>query len=166
MGRIMVLLMRRALWVVFIFLFIPPVSAHTSLVSANPGDASIVAEAPLAISLMFDEELLILGDKNPNQIEVIDEAGNKVSGVATVNGPIISAPLTIENPGRYNVTYRVASGDGHVVTGKYHFTVASPEVITTAEEQAEDGSNLLIRVIWGLLILSAIGLIALLRFRK
>ena len=162
----MVLLMRRALWVVLIFLFIPPASAHTSLVSANPAEKSIVAEAPLAISLMFNEDLLLLGDKNPNQIEVVDEAGMKVSGEATVNGPIISAPLTIESPGRYNVSYRVASGDGHIVTGEYHFTVASPEVINTAEEPAEDGSNLLIRVIWGLLIISAIGLVALLRFRK
>ncbi len=162
----MVLLMRRALWVVLIFLFIPPASAHTSLVSANPAEKSIVAEAPLAISLMFNEDLLLLGDKNPNQVDVVDEAGMKVSGEATVNGPIISAPLTIENPGRYNVSYRVASGDGHIVTGEYHFTVASPEVINTAEEPAEDGSNLLIRVIWGLLIISAIGLVALLRFRK
>ena len=162
----MVLLMRRALWVVLIFLFIPPASAHTSLVSANPAEKSIVAEAPLAISLMFNEDLLLLGDKNPNQVDVVDEAGMKVSGEATVNGPIISAPLTIENPGRYNVSYRVASADGHIVTGEYHFTVASPEVITTAEEPAEDGSNLLIRVIWGLLIISAIGLVALLRFRK
>ncbi len=162
----MVLLMRRALWVVLIFLFIPPASAHTSLVSANPAEKSIVAEAPLAISLMFNEDLLLLGDKNPNQVDVVDEAGMKVSGEATVNGPIISAPLSIENPGRYNVSYRVASGDGHIVTGEYHFTVASPEVINTAEEPAEDGSNLLIRVIWGLLIISAIGLVALLRFRK
>ena len=162
----MVLLMRRALWVVLIFLFIPPVSAHTSLVSANPAEKSIVAEAPLAISLMFNEDLLLLGDKNPNQVDVVDEAGMKVSGEATVNGPIISAPLSIENPGRYNVSYRVASADGHIVTGDYHFTVASPEVINTAEEPAEDGSNLLIRVIWGLLIISAIGLVALLRFRK
>ena len=162
----MVLLMRRALWVVFMFLFIPPVTAHTSLVSANPAEKSIVAEAPLAISLMFNEDLLLLGDKNPNQVEVVDEARMKVSGEATVNGPIISAPLSIENPGRYNVSYRVASGDGHIVTGEYHFTVASPEVINAAEEPAEDGSNLLIRVIWGLLIISAIGLVALLRFRK
>ncbi len=162
----MVLLMRRALWVVLIFLFIPPASAHTSLVSANPAEKSIVAEAPLAISLMFNEDLLLLGDKNPNQVDVVDEAGMKVSGEATVNGPIISAPLSIENPGRYNVSYRVASGDGHIVSGEYHFTVASPEVINTAEEPAEDGSNLLIRVIWGLLIISAIGLVALLRFRK
>ena len=162
----MVLLMRRALWVVLIFLFIPPASAHTSLVSANPAEKSIVAEAPLAISLMFNEDLLLLGDKNPNQVDVVDEAGMKVSGEATVNGPIISAPLSIENPGRYNVSYRVASADGHIVTGDYHFTVASPEVINTAEEPAEDGSNLLIRVIWGLLIISAIGLVALLRFRK
>ena len=162
----MVLLMRRALWVVLIFLFIPPASAHTSLVSANPAEKSIVAEAPLAISLMFNEDLLLLGDKNPNRVDVVDEAGIKVSGEATVNGPIISAPLTIESPGRYNVSYRVASADGHIVTGEYHFTVASPEVINTAEEPAEDGSNLLIRVIWGLLIISAIGLVALLRFRK
>lgn len=162
----MVLLMRRALWVVLIFLFIPPASAHTSLVSANPAEKSIVAEAPLAISLMFNEDLLLLGDKNPNQVDVVDEAGMKVSGEATVNGPIISAPLTIESPGRYNASYRVASADGHIVTGEYHFTVASPEVINTAEEPAEDGSNLLIRVIWGLLIISAIGLVALLRFRK
>ncbi len=162
----MVLLMRRALWVVFMFLFIPPVTAHTSLVSANPAEKSIVAEAPLAISLMFNEDLLLLGDKNPNQVEVVDEAGIKVSGEATVNGPIISAPLTIESSGRYNVSYRVASADGHIVTGDYHFTVASPEVINSVEEPAEDGSNLLIRVIWGLLIISAIGLVALLRFRK
>ena len=162
----MVLLMRRALWVVLMFLVIPPVSAHTSLVSANPAEKSIVAEVPLALSLMFNEDLLLLGDKNPNQVEVVDEAGMKVSGEASVNSPIISAPLTIESPGRYNVSYRVASADGHIVTGEYHFTVASPEVINTAEEPAEDGSNLLIRVIWGLLKISAIGLVALLRFRK
>ena len=162
----MVLLMRRALWVVLIFLFIPPASAHTSLVSANPAEKSIVAEAPLAISLMFNEDLLLLGDKNPNQVEVLDEAGAKVSGVAIVNGPIISAPLTIENPGRYKVTYRVASADGHIVEGNYHFTLASPEVINQPAEMPEDGPNLLIRVIWGLLIISAIGLVALLRFRK
>ncbi len=163
----MVLLMRRALWALLLALVtISSAAAHTSLVSANPAEKSIVAEAPLAISLMFNEDLLLLGDKNPNQVEVVDEARMKVSGEATVNGPIISAPLTIENPGRYNVSYRVASADGHIVTGEYHFTVASPEVINTAEEPAEDGSNLLIRVIWGLLIISAIGVVALLRFRK
>ena len=163
----MVLPMKRALWAIFfVSLSIAPVNAHTSLVSANPQEQSILAEAPLAISLMFNEDLLLLGDKNPNQVEVLDEAGAKVSGVATVNGPILSAPLTIENPGRYKVTYRVASADGHIVEGNYHFTLASPEVINQPAEMPEDGPNLLIRVIWGLLIVSAIGLIALLRFRK
>ena len=125
-----------------------------------------MAEAPLAISLMFNEDLLILGNKNPNQVEVFDEAGRKVSGDVTVNGPIISAPLTIDNSGRYNVSYRVASADGHIVSGEYHFTVASPEVITSPVEPAKDGSNLLIRGIWILLAIAAIGIVALLRFRK
>jgi methionine-rich copper-binding protein CopC len=162
----MVLLMKRALWAVLFSLAIAPASAHTALVSANPAENSVVAEAPAAISLMFDEDLLILGDKNPNQIEVSDESGNQVSGVATVNGPIISVPVTITEPGRYNVSYRVASSDGHVVTGKYRFTLASPEVITSPVEPAEDGSNLLIKGIWLLLAIAAIGIAALLRFRK
>ena len=158
--------LRAVVALVFSILLIPSASAHTQLVSSNPASGATIAEFPTEVSLTFSEDLLVIGDKNPNQVEVLDEAGIKVSGVATVNGPIISAPLTIENPGRYKVTYRVASADGHIVEGNYHFTLASPEVINQPTELPEDGPNLLIRVIWGLLIVSAIGLIALLRFRK
>ena len=150
--------MKARLWIaVLISLFsISPALAHTSLLSAVPLQESTVTESPERISLLFNEELILIGEKNPNDLQVIDESGARISGEVQVDGANIST-----ESGTYTVKYRVASADGHIVEGDYRFSVAVPLV-----SEVEDGPNLLIRFSWILLVIAGLGTFALLRFRK
>ena len=163
-GEIIVGSMKARLWAaLLVTLFsMSPALGHTSLLSALPNAESTVAEAPEKISLLFDEELLLVGEKNPNDLEVIDESGVRISGDVLVEGANISTDSGITGPGNYTVKYRVASSDGHIVEGSYKFSVAAPLI----SEPVEDGPNLLIRLSWILLVIAGLGTYALLRFRK
>lgn len=163
-GEIIVGSMKARLWVaLLVTLFsMSPALGHTSLLSALPNAESTVAEAPEKISLLFDEELLLIGEKNPNDLEVVDESGVRISGDVLVEGANISADSGITGPGNYTVKYRVAASDGHIVEGSYTFSVAAPLI----SEPVEDGPNLLIRLSWILLVIAGLGTYALLRFRK
>lgn len=146
-----------------------PVSAHTALVSATPAADSTLSGFPSEITLTFNENLLEVGDKNPNKVEVLDQTGYLLTGTPTVSGATITAPLGITGNGEFQVKYRVVSQDGHVVEGNYNFKVDSPIAIASpmpisapAEESAEPGSNLLVRVF----ILLCIGGAAFIVLRK
>jgi methionine-rich copper-binding protein CopC len=155
--------MKARLWAaILISLFsITPALGHTSLLSATPLQESTVTESPTRISLLFNEELILIGEKNPNDLEVVDESGARISGEVLVDGANISTESGITGSGTYTVKYRVASADGHIVEGDYRFSVAVPLV-----SEVEDGPNLLIRFSWILLVIAGLGTYALLRFRK
>ena len=155
--------MKARLWVAALLSIfsISPALAHTSLLSAVPLQESTVTESPERISLLFNEELILIGEKNPNDLQVIDESGARISGEVLVDGANISTESGITGPGTYTVKYRVASADGHIVEGDYRFSVAVPLV-----SEVEDGPNLLIRFSWILLVIAGLGTYALLRFRK
>lgn len=109
---------------------IAPSSAHTSLVASTPKIDSKLPTAPQAISLQFDEDLLVLGDNETNRISVIDIAKHEYVAKATkVVGSVASAELNSNEmrPGLYTVSYRVVSGDGHVVSGNYQFELQGAE---------------------------------------
>ena len=161
--------MKKLAVILLSLLFAAPASAHTVLVSSNPASAADLSEAPAEVRLSFTESLLILGEANPNKLEVFNSSGELISGEVTVAGPEIFVPIKSEFAfsGDYTVKYRVVSADGHPVEDQYNFTVTGPEVISAPIiEEPEDGPNLLIRFIWVLLALSGIGLFALVRLRK
>jgi copper resistance protein C len=99
-----------------------PASAHAQLLIANPPVGSSVSALPSRVSLTFDDNLINLGGSS-NQIQVIDPKGNHVEvGVSAVNGPTLSVPLKPETiVGKYEVTYRVISADGHPVSNSFPF---------------------------------------------
>lgn len=161
--------MKRLLVLLFSLLIVAPASAHTSLVSSLPESGAVLSEVPAEVRLKFNEDLLLVDDKNPNRIEVVNGVGQVISGMTVVEGPEIytALDLSFEPSGEYLVKYRVVSSDGHPVEGEYQFTVASPEVISApVEAEPEDGSNLLVRLAQTLLVLAGIGIFALLRLRK
>lgn len=159
--------MKKLIALFFLIAFISPASAHTSLVSSNPSSGIDLSEAPAEVRLVFNEDLLLLGSENPNQLEVLNSSGEKVSGAVEVVGPEIFVAIDKELAvsGEYSVAYRVVSSDGHPVEGKYNFTITGVEVISAPIEAPEDGPNLLVRFVFPLLLLG-IGAIALLRLRK
>ena len=148
-------------------LFSPSALAHTELITATPVSESKLESPPTEVRLEFNESLLMIGDESPNSIAVRDEAGNLISGVTEISGPIASVDLSAAS-GTITVQYRVVSGDGHRVEGEYQFTVTPNEQMNSApmESIAETGPSALLWVIWILLALSALGIAALLRLRK
>lgn len=158
----------KKLLVLLISLFIvAPSSAHTSLVSSVPLSGAVLNEVPAEVRIKFNEELLLVDDKNPNRIEVINGVGQVVSGMSVVEGPEIftALDLSFEPSGEYLVKYRVVSADGHPIEGEYQFTVAAPEVISAPVEESKEDEGI-VRIIWVLLALSGVGILALLRLGK
>jgi methionine-rich copper-binding protein CopC len=147
----------------------PGASAHSSLVSSNPAADSTVVDFPMEVTLSFNEELLKVGEENPNRVEVFDESGVLVSGPSVLSGASIAAPVGINGNGAYTVKYRVVSKDGHVVEDEYQFNVESPIAIATPIsapiEPAEDRSNLLVRGL-GFVALALAGFILLRRAKS
>lgn len=98
-------------------------SAHTSLIAQQPVGNSVIQELPPEISLTFDESLIVIG--RANKITVLDPSGQEIStGETKVLNNVVSRSVTSsEMPGKYSVTYRVVSEDGHVVSATYQFTL-------------------------------------------
>ena len=148
-----------------------PVNAHSALVSSVPSADATVVDFPMEVVLNFNEELMLVGDQNPNKVEVFDDQGALVSGGTVVKGASIAAPVGIVGNGAFSVKYRVVSKDGHVVEGSYGFNVespiavSSPMPISAPVDTPEDGSNLLVRLVQ-LALLAGLGYVILTSLRK
>ena len=159
--------MKKLLVLLVSLLIVAPASAHTSLVSSSPSSGAVLNEVPAEVRIKFNEDLLLVDDKNPNRIEVTNGVGQVVSGMSVVEGPEIftALDLSFEPSGDYLVKYRVVSADGHPIEGEYQFTVAAPEVISAPVEESKENEGI-VRIIWVLLALSGVGILALLRLGK
>lgn len=130
--------MKLKMRVILFALFLPglawptTVSAHTSLITQQPLGNSVIQVLPSEISLTFDESLIVIG--SANSITVLDPSGEEISTGETkvLNNVVSRAVTSSELPGKYSVTYRVVSEDGHVVSSTYQFTLKSKE--TTPRE--------------------------------
>lgn len=99
-------------------------SAHAQLTSSNPPKNQTIRTLPPIVWLEFDGNLMILGEKLVNRISVTNSKKVVVStGEALVGGARISSKLKPGlPPGKYLVTYRIVSEDGHPVEGSFSFT--------------------------------------------
>lgn len=116
-------------------IWLSPAGAHTSLISQTPVGNSVVEVLPSEVALTFDESLIVIG--NSNVITVIDPMGTEItSGDTKVNNNVVSRDI---NPsqigGKYSVTYRVVSEDGHVVSSTYQFTLKTNASTATMEAE-------------------------------
>lgn len=98
-----------------------PAAAHARLVSANPAPNSTVA-ATQTLTLTFSERSVAAF----SGFDVVNAAGEKVplrNSVAedgkTLTGTL-ARPLAA---GAYRIDWRIASSDGHRMTGSYTFSV-------------------------------------------
>lgn len=98
-----------------------PAFAHARLVSSNPAANTVVA-ATRTVSLTFSERSVAAF----SSFDVVNAAGEKVairvSGSEdgkTLTGAL-ARPLAV---GTYRVDWRIASSDGHRMTGSYTFSV-------------------------------------------
>ena len=148
----------------------PPAFAHSELVSSNPSASVNIQQLPEQIELEFNEELMNLG--TGNSISIMSPSGEDLGmGDTSTEGAKITRLLnTTSETGQFQVKYRVASADGHVLNGSYTFNLTQAVVATTTNEKTnipESGSNLLVTlgaIILGSAVVLLIGLV--IRSRK
>jgi hypothetical protein len=117
---------------------------------------------PSSISLEFNEQLLVIGEKSGNQLSFISPSGDVVAleSVKT-NEEFLTAIVAGGDfsEGTYVVDYRAVSADGHVIENKYKFTlelgVLQPTV-TSNMDREESNLNRWLGVVSGLFLLMAI----------
>ena len=105
-----------------------PAQAHSKITSFSPRPNSVVLELPPKVTMKFSEAPLTFKKKKVNLISVANPRKEVISiGETKVVGKSLVVALSdLEAvPGRYLVTYRMASPDGHVVSGSYRFTLSS-----------------------------------------
>jgi copper resistance protein C len=97
--------------------------AHAVLVKSVPAQRATLAEPPPRIELWFNERL----EPAYSKASVTNEAGTQVDlrdvAVSTEDPRRLSLSLPPLKPGRYTVSFRVLSVDGHVVESRLSFTV-------------------------------------------
>lgn len=96
--------------------------AHSFLVDASPSAKDHVAASPKFVKLRFGggveaaySTISIVGADGKTIVEGAKAAPDKPREL-TLDAPDLAA-------GKYIVKYRVLSSDGHIVEGKYEFTV-------------------------------------------
>ncbi len=119
----------------------PPAAAHTQLIASDPSAGASLRRPPAEVTLTFSEPMsrrlavvaLTIADGAPARLAV--RAG------ADPTQLVASTPAEATGGGRWRVSFRVTSADGHPVQGDLSFDVArgGPEVSEeTPAAPAED----------------------------
>lgn len=117
-------------------------SAHTDLAGSTPAEDAVVDRAVTSVRLTFASAL------NPDlgDAVVAGDEGNRAVGDPTVRGRVLTVPVRpLDRAGRYEVSYRVVSVDGHPVTGHYRFEVSeagarAAQAVESSAAPAAEGS--------------------------
>lgn len=107
-------------------------NAHAALVESNPAEGARLDALPAAVSVTLNEPLagradLVLRGPSGDAVRLAEP---------TIDGATASAAVAATSPmrGMYTLAYRVASADGHTVTGTISFSVAGGQPAASADE--------------------------------
>jgi len=98
-----------------------PAAAHSLLLESSPAANSVVSAPPRELALRFNNRI----EKRLSRLRLVDERGQGRDLPVTTDGAAdrLHAAVPDVPPGRYRVEWQVLSTDGHVVTGRYSFTL-------------------------------------------
>jgi methionine-rich copper-binding protein CopC len=99
---------------------VPVVQAHAHLQQVTPADGSVLQAAPAELVLRFSAAAQL------TSLTIVKDGGapQKVTPLPQKAQAQIVVAMPPLAPGRYVVSWRVLSADGHVMPGQIHFTLA------------------------------------------
>lgn len=99
------------------------VFAHAIMVKSSPAKEEVTNVIPTRVDVWFDDNV---GPKY-TALAVVNSQGERVDNgdgdLESMDKSHLSTTLKPLTPGKYGVRYRVQSADGHIVTGKFFFTI-------------------------------------------
>ena len=107
-----------------IFAGMQSANAHAQLTSSNPKKNEVIKTLPSLVWLEFDCDLSSFGNKQIHKPTVTNSKKVRVDiGGPIVGGARISTKLKAGLPaGKFLISYRIVSEDGHPVEGSFSFT--------------------------------------------
>ncbi|WP_299089365.1 copper resistance CopC family protein [uncultured Metabacillus sp.] len=128
--------MKKVLFILGIILTMPIIaSAHTTLTSSSPSEGETITEELKELKVEFAGEienqstLTLVKDQQDINFDSITVGDKQVVGT-------LSEPL---GDGNYTLTWKIASTDGHVISGDISFKVDLPAEETEAITPKESG---------------------------
>lgn len=106
--------------------------AHNTLVSSDPADGSTLTVAPAQVTWTFSKAVPL----DTMTVTLIDVAGNRSDLAGSTHGAAgdtqVVTPLPALQPGPVELRWRLVGPDGHPITGRVGFTIATPAPTTAA----------------------------------
>jgi len=133
--------------------FAPQANAHDLLVDISPAGAGVVTEGSFEAKLTFNNPLLVVAGESNAKLETkLVGQDSWISHEVLVSDRILTARVSLTEPGKYNLRWSVVSSDGHPISGESNFTLeieapaegtdeSSPSVIAPAPTQTPADSE-------------------------
>jgi copper transport protein len=147
-----------------------PAAAHAVLLRTDPSPQTTVPKSPAAIRLYFSEPVEVAF----GAVRLFDVDGHRVDAgsLRRASGDReVVLPVRGLKDGTYTVTWRVASADGHRVSGGFDFYVGAPSTISAVAVARDQGPGRfvgwgygVVRFGWFCALLGIIGLVAVRRW--
>lgn len=100
--------------------------AHDEVVSVQPESGSSVEAGIIDLNITFNEEVLNTADGSGFEVVVANSSGEQQTvGCISPMGNTLSARTAINQAGKYTVSWRSVSADGHPTEGSYIFSVSN-----------------------------------------
>lgn len=102
-----------------------PAFAHSAVIDTSPAAKALVSEVT-EVSVTANEELLDIGKNAKGFVLAVKDSDGAFygDGCVSVDGDTATMPVKLALRGKYTVSYRVVSNDGHPVEGKFTFEFA------------------------------------------
>jgi methionine-rich copper-binding protein CopC len=102
-----------------------PALAHSLLLESTPAPNSTIDASPRELRLRFNNRI----EKRLSRLRLVDDRGAARDLPVAEDGAAdwLTAGLPAVTPGVYRVEWQVLSTDGHVVTGRFTFTVKATQ---------------------------------------
>jgi methionine-rich copper-binding protein CopC len=97
--------------------------AHAQIISTVPKSNATIKTLPAFVYIDFDGNLMDFAE-GINSIQITDTKGKRVdTNKNLLGGARLSTTFKVGvKPGKYKVSYRIVSEDGHPVNGYFFFT--------------------------------------------
>ena len=112
-------------------------NAHSSLISSDPSSGQILDQISQEMTLTFNEDLIGIEGQQVNtlQLKYVD-SGENTSLEVSIMGSTISGllPARTYPAGKYELSYRVVSADGHPITGVISFSSSEATTMSRPDQ--------------------------------
>lgn len=102
----------------------PGANSHDLLVEIYPADGEVVTESSFEAKLTFNNPLLVVeGEVNAEFATELVGSSEWVNHEVKIQDRVLTSEVILEEPGNYNVRWKVVSSDGHPITGESSFVL-------------------------------------------